>query len=409
LALVPQAARAFTIETSVSRGCHEEVTAAALRATRSALPATTVALQSLRDDGALIDDVAFTVPGDLNDIGAVTLLLGARDNDIKSIAAVNLDELAALNAAPGNQQEHCLRAADQNEPTGSSAALDDCRKYIRETLLSALDGLDDQGRPDGAKRDRLEVALAIRGQVRVSVPTFYLRAGRGLHALEDSFTHTFREVADRHKVTTVLNWIDYAEQRLKPSVDGPGHLTELDRCDDPDELRTERRHLAIDAATAALRALLDPTLDRGAKTRAIDALLDQYVSFDDSAHCTSDNQWCDAPELAYASPACGCTIPGARAPRAATGQRSLVLGALLLVGTRLRRRRQRSRTSRAATSPRKRWRWLGRIGVAWLAVPRPAHPGQPVDRPGGAQQRWCAWQERHCRRGVRPPGTWSLV
>ncbi len=368
LAFVPQAARAFTIETAITRGCHEELTADALRATRSALPGTTAALPPRGDDRALIDDVAFTVPADLNDIGAVTLLLGVRDNDVKGIAAANVDQLAALNSNPGSQQEHCLREADQNEPTGSRAALDNCRKYIRETLLSALDGLDDQGRPDGTKRDRLKVTLALRGQIQVDVPTFYLRAGRGLHALEDSFTHTFRNVADRHKVTAVLNWIDYADNRLKQSVDGPAHMTELDRCDDSDALRTERHHLAIDAATAALHALLDPTLDHAAKARAIDAVIDRYDSFDGSGGCTADNQWCDAPELAYLPSGCGCAVLGARAPSASGTQRSLAFGALLYAGSRLRRKRRRTRTVQPPASPRKRSRWLAVIMVAWLAA-----------------------------------------
>ncbi|HEX7671891.1 MAG TPA: hypothetical protein VF395_19990, partial [Polyangiaceae bacterium] len=240
-------------------------------------------LASVGDDGALIDDVMFTVPADLNDIGAVTLLLGVRDNDVKSFAATALDQLSALNADPATQKEHCLRTAEQNEPSGSSAALDDCRAYIRAMLLSALDGLDAQGRPDESKRERLDVALAIRGQINVEVPMFYLRAGRALHAIEDSFTHSFRNVADRHKVTVVLNWIEYAENNLHENVDGPAHLQELDRCDDPDALRTERRHLAIEAGTAALIGLLDPAADAAVKARGIDALLNKYISFDTNA------------------------------------------------------------------------------------------------------------------------------
>lgn len=338
LALVPRAARAYTIETSVTRGCHEELTADALRATRKVLPQQTQALHSLKDDRALIDDVAFSVPGDLNDIGAVTLLLGVRDNDVKSFAALNIDELAALNASPGDQKEHCLRSAEQDEPGGSAAALLDCRDFVRTTLLSALDGLDGQWRPDGAKRDSLKVALAIRGQTDVHVPMFYLRAGRALHAIEDSFTHTFRKVGDGHKVSVVLNWIDFADSRLRPNVDGPAHLQELDRCDDADELRTERRHLAIEAASAALVAVLDPATDRAGKTKEIDALLDKYIAFDADSHCTVDNHWCDAPELAYAPGACGCAIPGSRPRNAPVLLGLLALGAMLA----LRRPRQRA-------------------------------------------------------------------
>src|SRR5687768_18567300 len=123
LALLPCAARAFTIETAITRGCHEEITADALRAARAAFPTPALALQG--DDRALIDDVAFTVPDDLDDIGAVTLLLGVRDNDVKSIAPTDLNRLAQVTASGHSQHEHCLRATDQDEPTGSAAALED--------------------------------------------------------------------------------------------------------------------------------------------------------------------------------------------------------------------------------------------------------------------------------------------
>ncbi len=342
LALLPGSANAFTIETAVTRGCHEEITADALRAARAAFPAATAALPLQSGDQALIDDVAFTVPDDLSDIGAVTLLLGVRDNDVKSIAPTDLNRLAPQTASRKGQHEHCLRAIDHDEPSGSAAALDDCRAYIRETLLSALDGLDEQGRPDGGRRERLEVALALRGTVEVSVPTFYLRAGRGLHALEDSFTHTFRSVANRHEVTVVLNWTEYAEDRLDERVDGPEHMTELDRCDDPDSLRTERRQLATRAATAALRVLLDPALDRAEKATEVDAVIDQYVSFDASSACTADNDWCDAPELAYLPSACGCAVPGARVPHARWAFLGLAGALLALGGLRLHRKRRRA-------------------------------------------------------------------
>jgi hypothetical protein len=338
LVLLPCSARAFTIETVVTRGCHEEITADALRVARAAFPARALALQG--DDRALIADVAFTVPDDLDDIGAVTLLLGVRDNDVKSIVPTDLNRLAPVTSSRHGQHEHCLRAIDQDEPAGSAAALEDCRSYIREQLLSALEGLDEQGRPDGDKRERLEVALALRGTIEVNVPMFYLRAGRGLHALEDSFTHTFRNVANRHEVTVVLNWIEYAENRLDEEIDGPEHMTELDRCDDPDALRTERRQLATQAAAAALRVLLDPSLDRAAKGAAIAAVIDQYVSFDLDSACTADNDWCDAPELAYLPSTCGCTIPGAHVPDSQPPLLGLASGLLVLLGLRLRGRRR---------------------------------------------------------------------
>jgi opacity protein-like surface antigen len=388
--LVPRTSHAYTIETVVTRGCHEEITADVLRATQLAFPSQIVPLPSIGDDRALIDDVAFTVPPDLNEIGAVTLLLGVRDNDVKSFAAVAVDQLAALNSDPASQKLHCLRTGAEDEPSGSSAAVDDCRAYIRETLLSALDGLDAQGRPDGTKRDQLEVTLAIRGQIGVEVPTFYLRAGRALHAIEDSFTHTFRAVSDRHKVTVVLNWIDYADNNLVESRDGPAHVSELDRCDDPDALRKERRLLAIEAGTAALTALLAPGAPE-AKAQAVDAVLDKYISFDTTSQCSAANHWCDAPENAYANTGCGCSLAGSGARPEYWALLLLALGCVVGLVAR-RRRRDRSLAGASDHGPApfgsstRRAAWGVLLGLVLVVAPRAARADEPREANGPGQK-----------------------
>ncbi len=336
--LFTRSAHAFTIETSVTKGCHEGVTEDILRQVRKATPQLATPLPTSQDDRALIDDVAFTVPSDLHDLAAVTLVLGVRDNDVKSFGAEALDQLAALNADPNSQKLHCLRSASEDEPGGSKAAVDDCRAFIKDNLLAALDGLNAKGLPDGTKRDTLTVTLAVRGQVSVSVPRFYLHLGRALHTIEDSFTHTFRNVDDPHKITVVLNWIDYANKTLDENRDGPAHTQELDRCDDPDKLRTERRKLAIEAGTAAVSLLLDATHDRAAKERAIDGMLDDYVSFDAKADCTPANHWCDAPENAYTNAGCGCRTAGSGSSRSPSS--SLAAGFVGVLAWARRRRIQ---------------------------------------------------------------------
>jgi hypothetical protein len=327
------------IQTPATRGCHEEITADAWRRVQGELPETTERLPSRGDDEALIADVPFTVPEDLDDIGVVTLVLAARDNDVKSFAATDLGELATVSAESAHQKQHCLRTATQDEPGGSRAALDDCHAYIRETLLSALDGLDEQGQPDADRREAVRVTLAIRGKITFQLPTFHLRAGRALHALQDSFTHTFRNVRDRRRVTVVLNWIDDVNHELDERVDGPAHVAELDRCDDPDSLRKERRVLATEASAAALRALLNPELDQAAREGAVNAVLDDYLAFDETAQCSAKNRWCNAPELAYADPKCGCGVIG-RSTRSSAGALWLA-GAMIAFGSYQRWKRRR--------------------------------------------------------------------
>ena len=127
------------------------------------------------------------------------------------------------------------------------------------------------------------------------------KMGQAIHAIEDSFTHTYR-TPDSTKITVTLNWIDKVNGNLVESRDGPAHAAELDRCDDPDALRTTRHALAMQAATGVLHATLDPTLSPGPEDgRRRAPCSTTYVSY--SPGCTYDNGWCNAPERAYADPA----------------------------------------------------------------------------------------------------------
>jgi hypothetical protein len=315
VALVSSTASAFTIESAATEPCHEKITIAGWRRAQAAFPEQTAVLESRGDDDALIKDVPFTVPKSLQSIGPVTLLLGVRDNDIKEHGPTDLKNLAPEASDPNVQMEHCLRAPEDDEPGGSERAVEACRAFIRGKLLAALDGLDENARPDPRKREELAVSLAIRDEIDVDVPLFFLNAGRGLHALQDSFTHTFRRPDEPAKITVVLNFVDYTNGTLEEAVDGPAHASELDVCDDPDELRTERRKLAEEASGVALMALLDPELTRSAKEQAVDAMLDSYVSYDKTADCSIDDDWCGAPEREYGSPALRCSFSGAT-PRA---------------------------------------------------------------------------------------------
>jgi len=107
------AASAFTIETSVTAGCHEEITASALRAVRARGPSAPPMVPD-RDDLALINDLPFTIDEDLRDTASATLLLGARDNDIKGYGVFSIDEISQVQGAPLAQHEHCLRRAERD-------------------------------------------------------------------------------------------------------------------------------------------------------------------------------------------------------------------------------------------------------------------------------------------------------
>jgi hypothetical protein len=157
--------------------------------------------------------------------------------------------------------------------------------------------------------------------------------GQALHAVEDSFTHSYR-TPDEMKITVVLNWVDQINGTLVESRDGPGHALALDHCDDADALRTTRHELAVAAVTSVLRATLDPSQSTAQKMAAVSGVLDQYLSY--SPGCTYANAWCDAPEVIYKDPSgCACNAGGGGGGIAATA----CAVALTILGVFRRRRR----------------------------------------------------------------------
>ena len=164
------------------------------------------------------------------------------------------------------------------EPEGGMAALADCRGFILSRLDEALGGLDDMGRPDPARRTTVAVHLALRDQVDAPLVTFYVRMGQALHALQDSYAHSYRP-PDGTGVTAVMNWVDQVNGDFDEARDGPPHTTELDRCDDPDELRQSRRLMAATSTTEVLRIALDPARTRAQKMAALTALVDAQIGY----------------------------------------------------------------------------------------------------------------------------------
>jgi hypothetical protein len=341
LAVTGDAAYGYTISNVVGAGCHEGITSQALRAARLDL-ATAAPLPIGANDQALVDDLQFTLDEDMKDLGGATLLVGVRDNDLKGRGSSDLSQLAEVHGDPAAQEEHCLRGANEKEPSGSQAAIDACVAFIQGHVLLALDGLDATGKPDPTKLTTVTVHLSIRGQVDAPLPTYYFRIGQAMHAIQDSFTHTYR-TADEMKITVVLDWIDMVNGNIDEAVDGPAHAKELDRCDDPDDLRKHRRLLALEASTALLHATLDPAQTHDQKVANVNALINKYLGY--SPGCTSDNKWCDAPESQYRdSSSCGCTVGKSDTPLG-----FVVSITLIGVVDALRRLRRRKTAAGAAT------------------------------------------------------------
>jgi hypothetical protein len=274
-----------------------------------------------RDEAAMIAAVLFAPPKDFaSDLAGMTLLLGVRDNDLKGINPLSSLDLVQVHGNPTTQDEHCIRAETDDDAAGNQSALEACRRFIKQTVGEALDGLDASGMVDATRRAPLTMYVGIRGQIEPPLPVFYIKMGAAMHALEDGFPHTYR-TADGTKVTVVLNWIDLVGTSYDEARDGPPHRAELDRCWDASDPIIHRNYeLATQAATELLSVALDPGLSRDQKLAQVDAVTAKYLGYQPG--CTFDNQWC-APGEATVTNSLGCNAGG-------TG--GLASGALVLLG-----------------------------------------------------------------------------
>ncbi|MBI3185678.1 MAG: hypothetical protein HYZ28_26360 [Myxococcales bacterium] len=367
-ALLASVAHGYSYESPVGSGCHESITLSALRAARAdfGIPP----LEASPDERALIDDLPFFLQPDARDLAGASLLIGVRDPDLKGRNGLDMHDLASIHGHPSGQREHCLRRPEQDEPDGSLTALAECREFIRDSALRAItSGLDDGGMPDPDRRTAVDVHLEVRGQVKVALPIFYVYMGQALHALQDSFTHTFR-TEDGQRVKAVLNWVEFANDALEEQRDGPAHMLALDKCDDANPLRKRNRVLATEASTKLMLAALDPDRPLSVKQAAIDRLLDESLGYE--AGCSHFSRWCDAPEQMYRDPL-GCSAAGAgMVPTVLLSGVALVLRRFRFAPA--RSGRERSVVSQLPSAPREDAPHgsfpLRRAARAWSGSPR---------------------------------------
>lgn len=340
----PRRAEAFTIYSVVARGCHEEITMAALDRARAVRPEARAMPPETRDDRAFLDDLELPPDDRLGELAAATLVNAVRFNDLHGHGPNEVEELALLHGDPGVQPEHCLRAPGNDEPSGTEDALRACRAYVHDKVREALDGLDASGAPDVHRRTTLRITLALRGRADVSLPVFWAAMGQALHAVQDGFSHSYR-TADRTKVHEILNYVDVIRGQYAEERDGPRHSLALDECGGDDPVQ----HRNVEVATQASFEILAAALDSGAtvdgRLAAVDDVLARYFSYEPG--CTASNAWCDAPEARLRpTSACGCSTPGLGAGGAAW----LVLGAAAVGVVVARRRRLRRTTASLAVA-----------------------------------------------------------
>ena len=136
LTLRPPPVHAWGIGSQLdNQGCHERITAEALRRARGMHP-TAPALAPTRDEQAIIDNVQFAPPADFKrDLAGMSLLLGVRDNDVKGQNPLDSLQLVEVHGDPKTQEEHCIRALADDDAAGNVSALAACRGFIHERAM----------------------------------------------------------------------------------------------------------------------------------------------------------------------------------------------------------------------------------------------------------------------------------
>jgi hypothetical protein len=146
--------------------------------------------------------------------------------------------------------------------------------------------------------------LPFLGKTPIPVSAFYFFAGRAAHAVQDSFTHTFRRMDDPmpgHQITSVFNWLSQVRGDLVESVKRPRARN------DPRRLRgrqpEQRRSTGVGDGRDQ-RELLAALTDAGDARRAADAARTRFsptwMTYE--AGCSIDNAYCDNPVHASLPP-----------------------------------------------------------------------------------------------------------
>jgi hypothetical protein len=291
LVALPHTAFAFTFESVVTEGCHERITLRAIERSglHSPAPAATP------EDDTLAENLPFRIPAH-TDLWTLSVLVGVRDNDLHGYSVSDLPELAGIHNGEHTQDEHCLRSLADDGSDGDSNALGSCRAFILGEIGKAV--------REGDAMSFENVEIALRWQ-RVAIPLsahgFHL--GRALHALQDSFAHSFR-TEDEHGVLSVLNYIGPAlVPGYQPQLGGYPHLSKQDGCDESDP-KTKARVAAAVEASAALLTAAAMSGDRAPRMEAASQALGGWVEY--VPGCNKENDWCgNAPPLAA-----GCSASG---------------------------------------------------------------------------------------------------
>jgi hypothetical protein len=299
---------AFYIQTVLSTNCHEKMTVSALGRTGflQTPPSPT------HYDEVLFDNLQFDTDPFSKDIFTISLLIGARWNDLHGNSSIDIGELQEVHNTESHQREHCLRESDQDGEQGNVEAIEDCKDFIREIFENILTTATATGSLDPTIRGDFPEYILYRGTMDVSLSVLYFNTGRAIHAVQDSFSHVYRtfttdSTTNLKTIETVLNWPDYVRGEVDESMDGPEHSFTLDDCECDRASSSVTVDKAIEASTEFLALLsdADPNIPDSLDARRI--RLETFLTdwFTVQSGCNADNNFCSNASHEEADADCG--------------------------------------------------------------------------------------------------------
>lgn len=319
------------------QACHQAISTDALQ--EGAWPLGSSSPPLLPEEKLLEQELSIDVSPRVTSSWSLSVLIGNQYNDGGSYDPKDFVALAEITARPDAQPAHCLRGPDDDGEAGDASALAACKAFILEQLGAAL---GDGETPDLDAKELVRLHLVFRGDIDVSLSRYAFHLGQATHALQDSFSHTFRS-PDLRQVRSVLNWVDWLDEGYDPARDGFHHLWELDKCGAADVGGLERRAVALEATAQLIAAMADDTGGRAGRLARAGAVVDAWSGIGES--CTAANHWCDAPEQKLTT--AGCAL--APTPGRPDGKESLmVITAMAIMGCWRRRARRAGAATLAA-------------------------------------------------------------
>ena len=291
----PLEARAWTVASGFTHGCHEEITWSAFHDFLYYLPPEGVPVS----DGTiwrelavfLLDEAPIAIdPDTLDDADRfflVSLIVGVRSPDTDGHSIINLGELRKLHSDPTDegQYAHALRGKGDDLAAGNAIAVAGLQARIADLLRKANDAIN---LPNDEQIILGRFYLDFYGEIEVQVwaPMYYI--GQAAHALQDSFSHTIRDDADGLRtIVHVMNYVDAIGSNFEEDVSGLAHSDSMDDCLDP---------ATDDTFAAAIEATIDlfyiaRAIWTDTEPDAVENLFDKWVLLREG--CGPENDYCD--------------------------------------------------------------------------------------------------------------------